>query len=233
MDRRDLFRRLLTLPFASIFGLSSDLSVAIQPIRRVRPADPRWPSASQWNLLKLEVGGRLLKLQSPFERCVSSPAGDRCGEALRQLRNPYFIGDEPALTQASGWVDAWTSQPSAYAVAAVSTADVAAAVNFARRRNLRLVVKGGGHGYQGTSTAPDSLLIWTRRMNSVALQDDFVPYGCQGKQAPQPAVSLRRPLPVQDHPAGRGHVSLGRHRRSGRGDRRSVLRELSRRRHRL
>ena len=28
--------------------------------------------------------------------------------------------------------------------------------------NLRLVVKGGGHSYQGTSNAPDSLLIWTR-----------------------------------------------------------------------
>jgi len=41
------------------------------------------------------------------------------------------------------------------------TSDVVAAVNFARDNNLRLVVKGGGHSYQGTSNAPDSLLIWT------------------------------------------------------------------------
>ena len=41
------------------------------------------------------------------------------------------------------------------------TADVIAAVNFARENNLRLVVKGGGHSYQGTSNAADSLLIWT------------------------------------------------------------------------
>ena len=40
-----------------------------------------------------------------------------------------------------------------------------AAVDFAREHNLRLVVKGGGHSYQGTSNAPDSLLVWTRRMN--------------------------------------------------------------------
>ena len=41
------------------------------------------------------------------------------------------------------------------------------AVNFARENNLRLVVKGGGHSYQGTSNAPDSLLIWTRHMNDI------------------------------------------------------------------
>ncbi len=52
-----------------------------------------------------------------------------------------------------------------YAVAARNAADIAAAVNFARENHLRLVVKGGGHSYQGTSNAPDSLLIWTRHMD--------------------------------------------------------------------
>ena len=42
-----------------------------------------------------------------------------------------------------------------------------AAVNFAREHRLRLVVKGGGHSYQGTSDAPDSLLVWTRQMNEM------------------------------------------------------------------
>ena len=32
------------------------------------------------------------------------------------------------------------------------------------RHRLRLVVKGGGHSYQGTSNAADSLLVWTRSM---------------------------------------------------------------------
>jgi hypothetical protein len=61
------------------------------------------------------------------------------------------------------------AQPSAYAVAARETADIVAAVNFARDNNLRLVVKGGGHSYLGTSNAPDSLLIWTRAMNDITL----------------------------------------------------------------
>ena len=80
------------------------------------------------------------------------------------------------------------SAPSVYAVAAKNAADVAAAVDFAREHNLRLVVKGGGHSYLGTSNAPDSLLIWTRAMNDIALHDDFVPRGCN--TPPQPAVSV-------------------------------------------
>src|SRR5271157_5901907 len=65
-----------------------------------------------------------------------------------------------------------------------------AAVNFARKNNLRLVVKGGGHSYQGTSNAADSLLIWTRHMDSVVLHDAFLGAGCAGSAEPQPAVSV-------------------------------------------
>jgi FAD/FMN-containing dehydrogenase len=52
------------------------------------------------------------------------------------------------------------------------------------------VVKGGGHSYQGTSNAPDSLLIWTRHMHDVQMHDDFVPQGCSGTHAPQKAITL-------------------------------------------
>jgi FAD/FMN-containing dehydrogenase len=63
-------------------------------------------------------------------------------------------------------------------------------VNFARQHDLRLVVKGGGHSYQGTSNAADSLLVWTRAMNKITMHDAFVPQGCAGQQAPQPAVTI-------------------------------------------
>jgi FAD/FMN-containing dehydrogenase len=67
---------------------------------------------------------------------------------------------------------------------------VAHAVNFARTHNLRVVVKGGAHSYLGTSSAPDSLLIWTRGLTDVRLHDEFVGEGCAGKIPPTPAVSL-------------------------------------------
>jgi FAD/FMN-containing dehydrogenase len=132
----------------------------------------------------------LLKLESPLAACKEQASSAVCGEFFKGLKNPYLVGDQPALTQTSGWVGAWTSKPSAYAVAAASTQDVVAAVNFARRHNLRLVVKGGGHSYQGTSNAPDSLLIWTRAMNQITLHEAFVPRGCEKKQLPQTAVTV-------------------------------------------
>jgi FAD/FMN-containing dehydrogenase len=192
MKRRTLLKSAAMLaiaPYSIRSSLASAAGEAKRLFSRVRPGDPGWPSAGLWQDLRKQVGGRLVKLDAPFAAC-STPASAGCTTALARLGNTFEIGDQPALTQTSGWLDAWTSRPSAYAVAANNTGDVVAAVNFARRHHLRLAVKGGGHSYQGTSAAPDSLLIWTRGMNHVQTHDDFVPQGCAGTVAPQPAVTL-------------------------------------------
>jgi FAD/FMN-containing dehydrogenase len=156
---------------------------------RVRPSDSSWPSAARWTKLKDDVGGNLIEVHPLFGSCETEPNGAVCLDALKNISNPYWIGDQPAGTEISGWLDAWTPAPSAYAIKARNAADVAAGVTFARKNNLRLVVKGGGHSYLGTSNAPDSLLIWTRAMNKVTLHDAFVGQGCDGRIAPVPAVS--------------------------------------------
>ena len=158
--------------------------------RRVRPADAAWPRAAQWSRLREAVGGNLIEGRALFAACAAAPDGGACREALAHIGNPYWIGDQDGGTEVSGWLDAWTPAPSAYAVKARDARDVAAAVDFARAHRLRLVVKGGGHSYQGTSNAPDSLLVWTRAMNRVALVDAFVGAGCAGKAAPVPAVTV-------------------------------------------
>jgi FAD/FMN-containing dehydrogenase len=157
---------------------------------RVRPGDAAWPSDERWAQLGQQVGGRLADVRSPLIACRGAVATPSCAQLFKSLKNPYFLGDEVALTQTLGWVDAWTSMPSARAVAARTTADVVAAVNFARDNNLRLVVKGGGHSYQGTSNSADSLLVWTRRMNAVTLHDAFVGEGCAARASPQRAVTV-------------------------------------------
>jgi FAD/FMN-containing dehydrogenase len=154
----------------------------------VRPSDPGWPSKDAWKRLNDAVGGNLIAVDSPINACLSSPQSADCQTLFTNLKNPYYIGDNPGVTQTLGWVDAWATKPSVYAVAARNANDVVAAVNFARENNLRLVVKGGGHSYQGTSNASDSLLIWTRHMHDITLHDDFVPQGC--RNAPQRAVTV-------------------------------------------
>jgi len=157
---------------------------------RRRPSDPAWPSSSAWRRLNDAVGWNLLPVNFPLAQLKTDPDSAAAKLLWANLKNPYYVGDQPGLTQTLGWLDAWTSQPSVYAVAARNAHDVAAAVNFARENNLRLVVKGGGHSYQGTSNAPDSLLIWTRHMNDIAMHPAFVPQGCAHTMPPQPAVTL-------------------------------------------
>ncbi len=191
MDRRRLLKIVAGLPFASgLWRGASTLADASPSPARVRPGDPAWPSEESWDQLGREVGGRLIKVRSPLAACVGASSDAACAQVFKELKNPYYLGDEVGLTQSLGWVGAWMSEPSVYAVAAKTTADVVTAINFARKNNLRLVVKGGGHSYQGSSNAADSLLIWTRQMNAVALHDAFVGAGCAGRMEPQPAVSI-------------------------------------------
>ncbi len=189
MNRRTLIKLIAAFPFVSeAFLLNKNAASASEekhllPARwRARPGDAKWPKADQWQQLNLEVNGHLLQpksLEEMFEKATAS----RREALLKNLENPYFRGDEPGLTQSAGWVDAWEAACSPYVVAAQNEKHVVAAVNFARENNLRLVVKGGGHSYKGTSNAPDSLLIWTRALKEITLHEAFVPDSCPGMRS--------------------------------------------------
>src|ERR1041385_6162991 len=152
MNRRTFLNRsglslLLTLWPRHLFARNT--------FRRRRPTDADWPSATAWKRLSGEVDGNLIPVEFPLAACVKDLESAACKDLLSNIKNPSYVGDQPGLTQTLGWVDAWFTKPSVYAVAAKNAHHVAAAVNFARENNLRFVVKGGGHSYQGTWNAPD------------------------------------------------------------------------------
>jgi FAD/FMN-containing dehydrogenase len=149
----------------------------------VRPATP-----ADWDQLRARVGGRLIEVHSVVEPCQASFDNPACAAVAREINNPFFLEDQPGATQSAGWFGAWKPEVGAYAVAAESADDVAAAVDFARDHGLRLAVKGTGHDYLGRSNAPGSLLVWTHAMRDVKVQDAFVPQGCSVPGVP--AVSV-------------------------------------------
>ena len=131
MNRRRLLQTMSALPFiGSLFSAAA--SGARAPVSRVRPGDQSWPSDKAWEELGRRLEGRLIKVSSPLAACVGAPSSDACAYLAKEIKNPYYLGDEVGLTETLGWVGAWTSRPSVYAVAAQSTADVVATVNFAR-----------------------------------------------------------------------------------------------------
>ena len=183
LRRRDALRGAGAAVLSPIVGVPAHAATG-PALARVWPGDRGWPGPDAWGQLNTAVGGRLIKVEPLLAGCEGDPDGSACTAVLLDLKNPYYITEQPAgAMQSSGWVDSWLSAPSVYAVAARSTQDVVAAVNFARTHRLRLVIKGGGHSYLGGSNAPGSPLVWMRPMDRITLHDDFVGQSCAGKQA--------------------------------------------------
>ena len=103
MAKRLSWRRLLEslagLPFMG--GLAPGPLAAAQPKTRVRPGDPAWPSDAAWDELNRKVEGRLVKVRSPLSACVGAPFDAACAEVFKELKNPYYLGDEVGLPSRS------------------------------------------------------------------------------------------------------------------------------------
>ena len=136
LARRALLHTLGAAALLPMSGGQTRASPTLMP--KVRPGDAGWPSPARWEELNRAVGGRLTKVKPLLAACNPGTETAACKDVLKDLRNPYFLDEQPAGTESSGWIDAWQSAPSAYAVSAHSTADVVAAVNFARTHRVRL-----------------------------------------------------------------------------------------------
>src|SRR5260221_5578523 len=117
MKRRDFFKRLAATPVLPILWkqlakpAQASATLASSSARRVHPSDSSWPNAESWEKLRQDVGGNLVKVEPPLAACESAPDSASCQEVIKNLRNPYFIGDQAGGTQTSGLVDAWPQRP--------------------------------------------------------------------------------------------------------------------------
>lgn len=169
--------------------LGSASAMAVAALFSPRLAFARSAGGLDWTPLRTKLAHRLIDINSPLAEAARN-GGAGAAALFERLKNPYYLSDEPSLTQTLGWVDAWTSQPSLKGVAAESAADVAAAINFARATGIQPVIKGGGHSYFGNSNRAGSLLIWTHRLRNIEVHDDFRPAGAPADVPAIPAVSL-------------------------------------------
>src|SRR5437764_8523382 len=120
MDRRSLLKSSVALAAQSALSPALPLWAAApgaqapKAVRRVRPADPGWPKADSWRKLNDAVGGNLIPVHPLFTPCAAGEKSAACQETLGNIRNPFYVGDQPAGTQVSGWLDAWAPVPSVY-----------------------------------------------------------------------------------------------------------------------
>ncbi|KAF9926674.1 hypothetical protein FBU30_003787 [Linnemannia zychae] len=179
--------------FAPTAAQPSEPSYAFHPRLQCRcvPEQSCWPSTSTWSALNQTVGGRLIAT-TPVARECFQPYYDplKCDEIKKGYHWDGWRQYQPGAVQQTNWetlkgVGCLANQTTSceqgavplFTVNASNIADVQAAVRFAAKSNIRLVVKNTGHDYLGRSIAAHSLNLWTYFMKKINVVDSFVPEG--------------------------------------------------------
>ncbi|KUJ21514.1 FAD-binding domain-containing protein [Mollisia scopiformis] len=151
------------------------------------PGSFDWPIDDEWNQLNSSLGGALLKPSPPAAVCYSGPQYDlnQCNYILQNASSSRFYLDDP-LTVLTSWPEGDTCYPTlsptqnctqggfpVYVVNATNVKQIQIAVNFARNRNIRLVIKNTGHDFNGRSTGAGSLSIWTHYLKSFEFLPEY------------------------------------------------------------
>ncbi|CAZ84334.1 unnamed protein product [Tuber melanosporum] len=174
---------------------------------RCLPTDPCWPKPSEWASFNASVSGSLIAVKPVASPC-HDPAFDQaaCENAKTNYKLSVWRGSFPggyqqinfetsAVKNETCYIDTPRSSPCGqgnvpvYAVAATSPAQIQKAVDFAREKNLRLVIKNSGHDYLGRSAGRGSLQIWTHNMNNIEFSGNFTPESCKWKKGEE-AVTI-------------------------------------------
>jgi FAD/FMN-containing dehydrogenase len=100
---------------------------------------------------------------------ITHTLGDATVQELREaIRGHVLRPGDDAYDEASAiWNGAFDGSRPALIVRCAGTADVIAAVGFARSNDLTIAVRGGGHSIAGFSTCEDGVVIDLSQMNSV------------------------------------------------------------------
>ncbi|KAI8286579.1 hypothetical protein K4K60_000286 [Colletotrichum sp. SAR11_57] len=147
---------------------------------RLLRLDIRVLKSESWAALNESLGGRLLQPAAPGAVChPGEPSYDagRCAAAQAGWSRFDFHKADPVSVMWDNWSND-TCLPdaaylcradgySAFVVNATTPEHVKFGVDFAREKNVRLIVKSTGHDYLGRSFAPGSLSIWVHHMQDV------------------------------------------------------------------
>ncbi|KAK1758511.1 hypothetical protein QBC47DRAFT_143717 [Echria macrotheca] len=184
-----------------LFLLSTVVSVGKEtpsptPKCKAIPGTPAWPSAAAWTHLNESTGGRLLQPSPPGAVCHPGQPTYNASECAAVVAaggggwaTYEFHSADPVSVDWNQWAndtclpgEAYPCSPRGYPVFVVNAstaAHVQAGLQFARKNNIRVIVKSSGHDYLGRSVAPFSLSIWVHHLKSTPkTHTSFRPSGC-------------------------------------------------------
>ncbi|KAH8667106.1 hypothetical protein BX600DRAFT_436471 [Xylariales sp. PMI_506] len=153
------------------------------------PGDSSWPSSSAWLDLNHLLDGTLLEGVPSAAVCYQDwPQYDqsKCDEVTTSWTNSFWQADEATGIDWPVFEGVTCVPPSfappnttctlgglpSYIVNVTNVAQIQLAINFARNRNIRLVVKNTGHDFVAKSTGAGSLSIWTHNLRDIEYLGD-------------------------------------------------------------
>ncbi|KAF9236144.1 hypothetical protein BU15DRAFT_77244 [Melanogaster broomeanus] len=157
-----------------------------------------WPTIAEFDQLQLQVSQPLVYPLPTAAACypTSDPSGN-CTDVIQNAYDGNWLSSMPGsmetrnfetFTFKNGTIDACYINSTitgtcgqgsvpVIGVDARSVTDIQAAINFAVKYNLKLVVKNTGHDYLGRSAARGSFVVWTHNMKNISYNPAFVPQG--------------------------------------------------------
>ncbi|KAF0636494.1 hypothetical protein FPSE5266_02824 [Fusarium pseudograminearum] len=169
---------------SSLLALAAGASAAAKESCKCFPGDSCWPSDAEWSRLNSTVGGRLV---------ATVPLGSPChdptynAEECKNLQSEWHYSSVHTQSSSSMMAPLFANQSCdpfqprdkpctlgnyvRYAVNVTSAEDVAAAVKFAQKKNIRFVIRNTGHDYLGRSTGAGALSVWTHYLKGTEVID--------------------------------------------------------------
>ncbi|OQD85296.1 hypothetical protein PENANT_c010G02533 [Penicillium antarcticum] len=176
--------RFLHIPIISLLALTATSSAT--PDCKTSPGDLTWPSTEDWNTLNQTIHGSLIKTAPAGSSCyLGNPfsSSENCTTVKNHWSYAAYHAARPESVDYSIYannsclppgVDGYSKDKGCsigglpqYIVNATSEQQVATAMKWASKLNIRIVVKGTGHDLGGRSTGAYSLSIWTHNFNNV------------------------------------------------------------------
>ncbi|KAF2850140.1 FAD/FMN-containing isoamyl alcohol oxidase-like protein MreA [Plenodomus tracheiphilus IPT5] len=152
------------------------------------PGDWDYPLPSVWSLFDAFLGGALIKTTPVAAPCYKSSGvydAAKCADISARFTAAELHTSDPTSMM---WplFQGRTCQPTnnpndtctlggypSYSINVQNVAQIQLGINFARNRNLRLVVKNTGHDYIGKSSGAGALSLWTHNLKEIRFLENY------------------------------------------------------------
>lgn len=202
----DMLRMLLAYTTAFLAAFTFSSAGTVTQFHRCKSGEPCWPSQSEWNTFNQSISGHLLATYPSAAVChTAHHDAALCKVAQQNWTNSFWRTAQPGAYSAILWelgedqcfIDTAIAAPcgqgrvAQLSVEAHGVSDIQAAVKFAGKNSLYLVVKNTGHDHLGRSGGTGAFAIWTHNLKGRKFVEKFVPMNAPKGTVGGPAVTLQ------------------------------------------